>query len=98
MPINWDECTERPRQRILYNTPFRVHSKYTLAQTFTLHIFNVDSNLQDLRSKIMFVNVFYVSRPLLCRLRLADGDDTTMSGEDMRQAAHQLRCKDTEFL
>ena len=39
-----------------------------------------------------------MSRPLVCRLRLADGDDTTMSGEDMRRAAHQLRCKDTEFL
>ena len=57
-----------------------------------------DSNFLRLKVEDNVCKRLYVSRPLVCRLRLADGDDTTMSGEDMRRAAHQLRCKDTEFL
>ena len=57
-----------------------------------------DSNFRSLKVEDNVCKRLYVSRPLVCRLRLADGDDTTMSGEDMRRAAHQLRCKDTEFL
>ena len=91
-------CTSSPRQRLLYDTPFRVHDKYTLTRTFTRHHLSKYSNFLSLKCEDNVCKRLYVSRPLLCRLRLADGDDTTMSGEDMRRAAHQLRCKDTLFL
>ena len=90
-------CTECPRLRLWYTTPFRVRDIYTRAQTFTWQYLQCNSNFLRLRCEDNVVNVFRC-RGLLCRLRLADGGDTTMSGEDIRRAAHQLRCKDTEFL
>ena len=91
-------CTECPRLRLWYTTPFRVQNIYTRAQTFTWQYLQCDSNFLRLKTEDNVCKRLYVSKPLVCRLRLADGDDTTMSGEDMRWAAYQLRCKDTEFL
>ena len=94
----WNNCTERPRLRLLYTTPIRVWNKYTRAQTFTSQYLHLIQISYVWKLKIMFVNVFHVPRHLVCRLRLADGYDTIMSEEDMRQATNLLRCKVTAFL
>ena len=76
-----------------YPIPFRVRNIYTRAQTFAWQYLQCNSNFLRLRCEDNVCKRLYVSRPLLCRLRLADGDDTTYVRRRHAVTAHQPAAK-----